>query len=303
MSEYLAGADLALYGVPTATPAQIQQASNLVDAYCDRPEGLAFSLDFQKRPCFMSGLTPSIGFTLPGSISPGQNIVITPADGFISEDLLGEVLIADRATPSATEAVVVSAVNPQAGTFTLQIVGASHDAGTILEAGLVLAEERPLPSKRSITRVSKFPLVRLLSGMGRYAYGRRSDQVAGLYNDTNLLAALQTFGGPPAWVPFDITQASISASTGEVWVPAGLLLAYYSDVKLRYVAGYPVTALPSKIKQATAALASALAEYPDISGNVKKIQAGGTSIERFANTLLDDDTKGLLEPYRAKLLF
>jgi hypothetical protein len=43
MAEYLQGGDLAAFGVPSATPAQIQQASLLIDAYVDRPEGLTFT--------------------------------------------------------------------------------------------------------------------------------------------------------------------------------------------------------------------------------------------------------------------
>jgi len=300
MSLYLIGADPTVYGVPNATPAQIQQASALVDAYLERPEGVAYANDYAGAPCYMLGLSPQLTFTLSGSISPGSAVVAT-LTGPVSPSLLGEVLIAERATRANTEALVVQAVNGSQVTF--QSVGHAHASGVTLESGLVLLEERPMPSKRNVTRVSKFPLVKLLAGQGRYAYGRRSDQVAGLYNDTNLLAALQTFGGPPAWNPFDATLADISVVTGEVWVPAGLMLAYYSDVRLRYVAGYPAASIPTPIKQATANLCMALADYSDIGGNIKKIQAGGTSIERFANTIIDADTQAMLDQFKAKLLF
>ncbi len=304
MSVYLTGADLETYGVPGVTPAQILQASALVDAYLKRPEGIAFSTDYLGQPCYMAGLQPQQIFTLSSPVSPGVNVPATITGGMIGNDLIGEVLIADRATTANTEALVVTGIGtPGSGQVTIGNVTKAHASGVLLETGLTLVEERPMPSKRNVTRVSKFPLVRVISGIGRYAYGRRSDQVAGLYNDTNLLAALQTFGGPPAWVPFDISQVSISATTGEVWVPAGLMLAYYSDVRLGFVAGFSSANLPPAIKSAVAAICTALATYPEMSGNMKKLQAGDTAMERFANTMIDADIKQMIDQYRAKLLF
>jgi len=300
MSVYLSSGDLTTYGVPTATAAQVIQASGAVDAYLKRPEGILYSPDFQGYPCYMTAMTPNLTFNIVGSISPGQYVQAT-VTGMVTNDLIGEVLIVDRATPNLTEALVVTAVNGQLVTFLNVKTG--HAANSLLEQGMVLLEERPLAQKRSVTRVSKFPLVRVLSGSGRCAYGRRSDQVAGLYNDVNLIATLETFGGPPAWMYFDVSACSVSAATGEVWVPASVLLAYYSDVRMRYVAGYPAANVPVPIKVATAAIVNALIQYSDLAGNVKKIAAGGTSIERFANTALDADTKQMIDGFAAKLLY
>lgn len=304
MSAYLSSGDLSTYGVATATAAQIVQASGLIDAYLNRPEGLAYSPDRNGLPCYMTALSPQFSLQLGAPISPGQNVTTVLLGIPVTNDLVGEVFIADRPTANLTEALVVSAVNPQAGSVTFASVGVAHASGAPLETGLVLQEERPMPSKRNVTRASKFPMVRLISGLGRYAYGRRSDQVAGLYNDTNLLAALQTFGGPPAWVPFDVTQASVSVTTGEVWIPAGLMLAYYSDVRLKFIAGYPAANIPQPIKQATASICMALMETPELAvGNVKRFAAGGTSIEKFANTVIDADIKAMIDQFAAKLLF
>jgi hypothetical protein len=38
-------------------------------------------------------------------------------------------------------------------------------------------------------------------------------------------------------------------------------------------------------------------------GNYKKVTAGDTSFERFANSNLDTDTQRQLEPYRARLFY
>ena len=123
----------------------------------------------------------------------------------------------------------------------------------------------------------------------------------GNFSEFNLLAILQHFGGPPPWIPFDVTQLGINPVTGELWIPAGLLLAYYSDARLYYVAGWPQSALPSDIKQATANIIMAMQEAPTASTNVRRAAAGDTSVERFADSLIDAGTKAMLDPYRARL--
>ena len=138
--------------------------------------------------------------------------------------------------------MVVSAVSGQ--TVTFASVLAAHAAGATLESGLVIMEQRQLPKRRPIARVAKSPIVRLISGLGRYGFGRRSDQFTGYRPEINMLATLQAFGSTPQWIPFDVTQASVSQATDEVWIPAGMYLDYYSEVQLRYVAGYPVAPLP-----------------------------------------------------------
>ena len=303
MSAYLTGGDLAAYGVPTATAVQIMTASGMLDAYLARPEGLVFTPDFQGLPCYMAGLTPQTTWTLSGSIAPGANVVATITGGIVTQDLVGEVLIADRATPSHTEALVIAGIGPGANQVTFLSVAASHSSGALLDAGLVILEERPMPAKRAVTRVSRHPIQRLISGVGRYGYGRRSDQVAGLNNDFDLVAVLGTFGGPPSWYLFNTSQTSISVATSEIFVGPGFYLQYYSDVRVRYVAGYLAANVPGPVKLATAMLVNALANASQTAGNMKRIAAGDTSMERFANTILDADTQRSLEPFKANLLY
>jgi hypothetical protein len=298
-STYLQPSDFEAYGV--TDPSQVLNASQMVDAYLKRPEGLIWSPDARGAPAYMAALTPTMVMTAAGSIAPGSNVVVPIAGGFVSHDLIGEVLILSRSDLSAVEACVVTAAGP--GSVTLLSVLFAHSPGATLEQGLVLTEERQLPAKRSVTRVSKLPVARLISGLGRYAYGRRSDQVAGMYQDMNLLATMQAFGGPPMWVPFDVAQASVSNSTGEVWVPAGLLLAYYSEARLHYLTGWPAASLPPAVKTATASIANALANFPEITSNTKSLKAGDTAVERFADTLLDTDTRAQLERFRPQVYY
>ena len=297
-SQYILPYEYVVYGLPTTTTVpQVTQASIMIDAYLMRPEGLVWSPDYLGQPCYMASLTPELTFTSAGTISPGSNVVVNlPQSIPLYEDMIGDVVILDRANSSLVEACVISAIISP-GQLQLYSVDNSHSAGCTMDFGLTITEERELPEKRSIARVARPPL-RLISGMGRYGYGRRLDQVMGLYNEVNLLAAVQSFGGPPLWVPFPVVQASISRKTQEIWIPAGLLLAYYSEVRLRYVSGFPVTGIPQVIKQATAQIVNAIVQNPQLMGQIQSIGAGATKIARFAPSQLDKDTLHMLDTHR-----
>lgn len=303
-SAYLLPSEYANYGVPDAAASDVESASTLIDGYLKRPEGLTWRPDASGLPAYMTGMSPTLTLTLPATIYPGNNVTIPfPAASAGLADLLGEVFVIDRDDPEKCEALTVSGVDRQNGAITFLRVAYTHAQNATMEAGLQVVEERELPARRSLTRVSRSPIVRLLSGLGRYSYGRRSDQISGLMNDASLLAAVQTFGGPPAWIPFDPSTSSISAATGEIWVPAGQLIAYYSEVRLRYVAGFPANGVPEGVKQATAALIRINNNFDDVPGSFRTFTAGGTKIERFADSVLDADTKARLEPYKLKLFF
>lgn len=304
-SVYLQPDEYATYGLgPDVSESDIVNACGVVDSYIQRPEGLVWAPDSRGVPCYMASLQPTFSAALPVALTAGQPATFAyPMASVGTSNLIGEVLIVDRSDNTKVEALVITGTNAQAGTITVSAPINPHSIGATLEAGLVIVEERPLAAKRSQTRVSRAPVMRLLSGCGRYAYGRRSDQVAGLYNDVNLLAAVQTFGGPPQWVPFDVRSADVRPVTGEVWVPAGLMLAYYTDVCLRYVAGYPAAGLPTTLKQAVANIVINAGADEYAPPSLKIVQAGGTKFERWSDNRLDSDTKNLLEQFRLKLFF
>ncbi len=304
-SVYLQPSEYATYGLGSdVSVSDIVNASAVVDSYIQRPEGLVWMPDSRGTPCYMASLQATYSATLPVALTAGQPATFAyPMAGVGTSNLVGDVLIVDRSDSTKVEALVITGTNAQAGTITVSAPINAHSIGATLEAGLVIVEERPLAAKRSQTRVSRAPVMRLLSGCGRYAYGRRSDQVAGLYNDVNLLAAVQTFGGPPQWVPFDVRSADVRPVTGEVWVPAGLMLAYYTDVCLRYVAGFPANGLPATLKQAVANIVINASADEYAPPSLKIVQAGGTKFERWSDNRLDSDTKNLLEQFRLKLLF
>lgn len=296
-SAYLNGAsDLTTYGLAASTStAKVNEASTLIDAHLKRPEGLVWTPDTAGNPCCMATPDPQLTFTLGAPISPGQNVTVQIA-GPLSVLEPGEVLVIDRSDKTKIEALkVISNTN---GLVIFENVINAHASGAVLASGLLITEQRYMPKNRPIIMAGRTPLIRILSGMGRYAYPRRGDAFGSNTDDFNLLATFSQFGGPPQWEIFNTTQnTGIDPRTGQVWIPSGIMLAYYTEVKLRYVAGFPVSAIPQPIKLATARVIKSLANDPGI-GAAKSYRAGDTAIEKFAASILDDDTKDMLRPYR-----
>lgn len=299
-SNYLQGIDDG-YGLPNPVPVGLGQlASTIVDAYLQRPEGLLYTVDANGAPCAMQALAPSFTYTSTAPISAGNNVVVTVTPALVRTDLVGEVLVLDFGTPAVVEACVVVSTNGN-NQITLGSVQFNHAAATVkMDVDRVISEDRAVPSKRSIVRVAKFPIVNIQSLLGRYSYGRRSDQVSGLFQEVNLLASLQAFGGPPPWIPVTISQSSWSP-LGEIWIPASLYMAYFSDVRIKYVAGYAT--LPDPVLRATVQIATGISQTSNMNGGLRMIAAGDTRLERFSASSLDNDIKKLLDPFKARTTF
>lgn len=303
---YLQGSDIAAFGLaPAATNAQIQQASAQIDTYLQRREGLLWAPDGNGAPCYMQGLNPELTLTIASAIAPGAMVQAQLA-GPVAMLQIGTVLIADQGTPASTEALVVQAVSGQMVTFAR--VQFAHAEGATLASGLTIVEQRTMPQDRPITMVAQTPVMGVLSGVGRYGYMRRGQDAIGSIDTYNLLAVMSKFGGPPAWEPWTPQANSIDPQTGTIWVPAGVLLAYYTEVRVHYVAGWQYSGLPADIKQACANIVSNILATVGMPTTMQKLQAGDTAMQRFnaqpgvLNSLvLDDDTKALLSPYRANV--
>ncbi len=302
---YLQGADLTAFGVPNATGAQIQQASSQIDVFLQRREGLLWMPDANGMPCYMAGMSPELALALTAPIAPGENVTAT-VSGPTAMLQPGAVLIADRATQASTEALVVRSVTGQSVIFAN--VQFAHAASAPLETGLTIVEQRTMPENRPLTMLAQTPVMNLISGVGRYGYMRRGQDSVGSIDTYNLLAVMSKFGGPPAWEAWTPQANNIDPQTGAVWVPAGVLLAYYTEVRMHYVAGWKYTGLPSDIKQACANIIANIAATAGIPTTAQKVAAGDTSFQRFnaqpgvlSSLILDDDTRALLLPYRANV--
>lgn len=300
-SVYLTSGEYAEYGLPaTVTAAQVAQAGALVDAYLSRSRGLVWSPDAAGAPACMAAATASLVLVGTGSVASGSGVVVPYTGPTLDNNSIGEIVVLDRLDETKIESCVVTAVGTLPSTVTLQTVQFAHDAACTIEFGLTLFEQREMPAGRSVTRLSEHPIMRLLSGAGRYGYGRRSDQISGYNQDFNLLASVSTFGGPPLWTTWSVSDASVTPSTGEVWIPSGIMMAYYSEVRVWYVAGYSEDRIPSNIKQATANIVAQLKET-GLGANVRqRAQRDGVSTSRFENNLIDVNTREILAPFRAR---
>lgn len=304
-SEYLQPAEGPQYGLKTLDTNEIVQASALLDAYLKRPEGLVWQPDAGGRPCAMQALEPDLTFTLADPITPGQNVAVNlngPTDLLQTGDVLLLELGAEK--PAQAEAVVVNPITgtPGSPAITFQSVAYAHAADATAEHGLVIVEKRQMPAGRPLTMASRTPLLRVISGVGRYAYGRRGDDSNYNMEQFNLLASLQRFGGPPVW---ELWQPQLSncwdPSTGQIWAPAGIMLAYYSEIRVSYIAGFPASAIPAPVKLATARLIQAMRGQTPM-GNLKQIKAGDTAYSMFAADLFDQDTKRALQPFVSRVM-
>ena len=294
---YIQRVEYGLYGILDASDAQVASACRVVNTFLARPEGLLWSPDANGVPAYMSNLKPTLTLTVPTQINPGANVVVTVPNASFGAQNIGDVVILDRGT-NLTEACIVTATS--GNTLTLSAVQFTHPSAT-MDFGMTILQELPVPAKRTTVRVSRTPVARLVSGFGRYSYGRRSQQYAGPDINTNLLAYVGAFGGPPMWTQFPVGETDINMNTGEIWIPPGLLLAYFSDVRLRYVSGWSQANLPYDIKQAVANIVRAAIDAP-FGGNIKSLKSGDGAMERFSSSAIDKDTQALLQPYKALLM-
>jgi hypothetical protein len=298
-SEYIDPSEYAAYGLPSGTTvAQVQEASQYINGYLRRPEGLVWKPDFAGNPAYMDALNPDYSLTLTGAISPGQNVVANVA-GPLAQANVGDTVVLDKASQNTTETVVIVAKNGNALTF--GNVQLAHANGGTADGGLSITERRYLPKNRPITVLTRTPMVMMLSGIGRYAYSRRGDAPAGNTDDFNLLAVYSEFGGPPAWEVFNPASTEFDPRTGQLWIPAGIMLAYYTEVQVRYLAGFSTANIPPQLKTACAKLIKALANDVDL-GPAKSYRAGDTAIQKFADTMISGDVAMLLQEYRARVI-
>lgn len=307
-SLYIQSAGYAQYGLPaTTTATQVYTASGLLDAYLRRPEGVEIGLDAAGAPAYMTAPNPGFTYKIAAPISAGQNVVATfAASGAgssppLNPNMLGDVLLLDRANNATRETCIISAVAwPQ---VTLTNVQFDHAANCTVEQGLAIFEQVPLPAARMLGRISRPGNPWLLSGMGIYAYGRRSDQVSGRFGNWALLTLVgPNFGGPPVWVPWPVSQAGVDPSTLDVWISWGFWPTPFSDVRIWYIAGWTYATIPEPIKWATAQLVTAAVQDGPASQNIRRWSADQISLERWTQSNLSPDIVRQLQQYRARVL-
>lgn len=133
---------------------------------------------------------------------------------------------------------------------------------------------------------------------GRYSYGRKSSQ--NVFPDSqyaaNILQVAGFFGGPPQFVPIDVTLTDYYDLVGEVWVPAGLMMVSYTEVMVLYNSGYDPRNMPKGIKHATAAVSK---NFIARAGGITSVQSysAGKVHTQMTPDLIDPTVKKWLAPF------
>lgn len=297
-SEYLLADERVNYGVPNATTPQIQQASILVDAHLKRPEGLEYIANsVDGSPVCMFAKTPSATFTVAGGLATGTDVVAT-LSGPLQMLKKGAALTVDKSAVTKAETLLVKSVN--GATVTFERVLYAHTAPATLEAGLLIDESKHLASGRGVMLMARTPVVQFFSVEGRYGPTRRGNYPFPHGMDFDLVQIASQFSPQGVWEQVNLAQLDFQPDTGEVWLPAGMLMAPFTEVRVGYVAGFRREHIPSQIKQVVANLIQNQAASP-LAGNVKLIRAGDTQIERFLATVMGQDELKELESFRARV--
>jgi len=135
---------------------------------------------------------------------------------------------------------------------------------------------------------------------GRYGYARRSEFA--IYPDLNYgmnpLMIASFFGGPPGFTPIDCTKIDVTGDIGEIWVPAGIYLAQYTDIVIVYNAGFHPLYLPSPLKVATAMVVKNLLSRAGGVTALRSINAAGTANVNFSPDLIDPNIDNILDPFK-----
>ncbi len=157
------------------------------------------------------------------------------------------------------------------------------------------SERNRLPGGIPITRASYTPLAVPQGGQTPFSSLKARHGVPRGPNPDTLAEAMAPFGGPPAWVNLDPAQVDYWPATGEIWLPASIFGAAYTEVEMAYSAGY--AEVPEGVKLACAQIIRNIESHP--AARVSAAQFDRLQLEYFAGSTLDEDVRRLLAPFVA----
>lgn len=160
-------------------------------------------------------------------------------------------------------------------------------------------EERlSVPSDRQQVLLAATPVLQLLHAAGRYSYGRRDRRSLNQVN-YDYLAAIAVFGSPPRFTDIDVSTIEFFGATGEVWLPTGFFLIGYTEVQLRYLAGFPT--IPDSAKLLLAEILNAMCSR-GVSDRTS-YQVGRVTSKYASDSFITPTARMLAEPLTIKSLF
>jgi hypothetical protein len=298
MSNYIQPEEYDKFGVGSIADDQIDNACAIVDAYLSRPEGMLYSADPDGYPIFMTRKAPEGTFVLKTPVTPGNDVAVRISSGSMLS--IGSALVLDRVDPAKTETVYVKGITDLNNIILAKVVY-SHDINAKAESGMTIENTLNVPKNRYFVTLPCHSIRRLVSAVGRVGYSRRGDSQGALSPQAyGIVTSVSQFGGAPLWQIINVGVSDIELDKNQVWTPMGVLMTPYSEVRMSYISGFPIEGLPFAIKRATANIAKAVSESP-ASSSVSVFKAGEVQMERFLSTIIDDDMRAMLAPYRAHI--
>lgn len=156
------------------------------------------------------------------------------------------------------------------------------------------------PNTIPVTNVPGSTLSPFIGASGRYGGTIRPSNVR-ISPDPNygigplMIAAF--FGGPPTWTTIDVSMIDFDPQTGEIWVPAGIWAAQYTEIVVVYNSGFDPLNMPRTIKQATAMLVRNFLSRGGGTTGLRSINTAGTANISFSPDLIDDHIASILAPF------
>jgi len=166
--------------------------------------------------------------------------------------------------------------------------------------GVQQYEERlKMPPELNTARLSYLPLVTVAPAttpivklQGRYGIPRRGEWP---YPELSLEFAL-VFALPGSWTTIDPTTIDIWPQSGELTFPVNALGLFFNEVDVVYNAG--LATIPTCVKVACAEIVKNAQTTPAL--NVKASRMDRMRMDYFADALIDENVRSLLEPYVAR---
>jgi len=119
----------------------------------------------------------------------------------------------------------------------------------------------------------------------------------------NPLMIASFFGGPPGFTPIDATKIDVVGDMGEIWVPAGIYLAQYTEIVIVYNSGFHPFFLPTPLKQACAMVVKNMLSRAGGVSALRSITAAGTANVSFTPDLIDSNIANILDYFKNVIAF
>lgn len=159
-------------------------------------------------------------------------------------------------------------------------------------------ERIEIPADRQQVIVQATPVIKIIAASGRYGYGRRDRRALNQVN-FDYLAAIAVFGSPPRFTEINVDQIEFYPPSGEMWLPTGFFLINYTQLQVKYQAGF--NQIPDRVKAAMAEIINTICAKG--ASDRYMFQVGKVHRRFRESGFVTPQAYDLLEPYILRSLF